>query len=325
MKMGRLKYWRRVIDAYVLPGKSQLTFWHETPAVNTDARAGELGPYWQAFIEKADYQGPFDRAGVPQLDYRGRLGVQYNPIAVAQYGLGNYNLWKRTGDPERRRKFLVVADWLAEGLESNTSGLKVWNHKFDWEYRDTLRAPWFSGLAQGQGISALVRAHKETGKISYLDAAREAFQPLLKKISEGGVLYVDEAGRIWVEEYIVSPPTHILNGFIWAMWGVYDYHLATGNPSARDLFDRCVETLRSNLDRYDTGYWSLYEQSGTRIPMLASPFYHRLHVVQLRVLHMLTGDRIFKDFADRWEWYMGRWIGRLKALFIKSAFKIFYY
>ncbi len=136
---------------------------------------------------------------------------------------------------------------------------------------------------------------------------------------------MDDAGRTWIEEYLVSPPTHILNGFIWALWGVYDCHLATGEPAARDLFDRCLDTLRSNLARYDTGYWSLYEQSGTRLPMLASPFYHRLHIVQLRVLHALTGDALFKDFADRWEGYAGRLLNRARAWALKAAFKLIYY
>ena len=100
-------------------------------------------------------------------------------------------------------------------------------------------------------------------------------------------------GDIWFEEYIVSPPTHILNGFIWAAWGVYDFFLATKDKAAQELFTRAVDTLRKNLDGYDLGFWSLYEQSGTRLPMVASPFYHRLHVTQLRLMYRLTGDDVF--------------------------------
>ena len=55
-------------------------------------------------------------------------------------------------------------------------------------------------------------------------------------------------------------------------------------------FLRGVRTLVRNLDRYDLGFWSLYEQSGTRLPMVASPFYHQLHIVQLRIMHRLTGE-----------------------------------
>ena len=33
------------------------------------------------------------------------------------------------------------------------------------------------------------------------------------------------------------------------------------------------------------------------------PFYHRLHIVQLRIMHRLTGNPIFGRYADRWESY----------------------
>ena len=135
----------------------------------------------------------------------------------------------------------------------------------------------------------------------------------------------DERGNLWFEEYIVSPPTHILNGFIWAAWGVYDYFLATESNTARDLFAQAVRTLRANLNRYDLGFWSLYEQSGTLLPMVASPFYHRLHVVQLRVMHRLTGDETFARRADKWEAYARSRAKRTRALCYKSAFKLGYY
>jgi heparosan-N-sulfate-glucuronate 5-epimerase len=124
---------------------------------------------------------------------------------------------------------------------------------------------------------------------------------------------------------VVSPPTHILNGFIWAAWGIYDYFLATRDHSAQDLFARAVRTLTHNLDRYDLGFWSLYEQSGTRLPMVASPFYHQLHIVQLRVMHRLTGEEEFARVADRWESYGRSRSKRTRALCYKSAFKLCYY
>jgi hypothetical protein len=320
-----LRYYRRIFSAYLLGGKSHLSFWHETPTENSDANPTELGEYYMLFAEKADYQGAYDSAGVPQLDYHGHIGLQYNPIAIAQYGLGNHNLWRRTNDPARKQKFLRVADWLCVNLEPNAHGVRVWNHHFNWEYRDMLRAPWYSALAQGQGISLLVRAHKEATDTKYLDAARQAFITFERPISEGGVAFIDESGDLWFEEYLVSPPTHILNGFIWALWGVYDYWLSTQDSSARDLFSRGVRTLLHNLARYDLGFWSLYEQSGTRLPMVASNFYHRLHIVQLRVMHRLTNEHTFAQIADRWETYRQTRTNRTRALVYKAAFKLGYY
>lgn len=318
-------YYRRIFSAYVLGGKSHLTFWHETPAENPNASFTELGEYYMVFAEKADHSGPFDPHGIPQLDYHGKIGRQYNPIAIAQYGLGNYNLWHRTGDSVRGERFFRIADWLRDHLETNSQGLAVWNHHFDWEYRQTLKAPWYSGLAQGQGISVLVRAHRESGDVRYLEGARSAFESFERPIADGGVAFLDEYGDLWFEEYIVSPPTHILNGFIWALWGVHDYFVATQDNSARKLFSRGVRTLLHNLDRYDMGFWSLYEQSGTRLPMVASRFYHRLHIVQLRVMHRLTGEDKFDKAAERWEEYTRGRAKRVRALCYKSAFKLRYY
>ena len=322
---ARLNYYRRVSGAYLLPGKSQLTFWHDQPQVNERASVGQLGEYYMPFLEKADYVGPYDAEGIPLLNYHGQIGLQYNPIAVSQWGLGNFNLFLRSKDPERRGRSVAAADWLVKHLEPNTLGVPVWNHMFDWEYRTPLKAPWYSGLAQGQGISLLARVWRETGKPEYLEAATRAYQSFLKSTQEGGVVFTDERGDIWFEEYIVSPPTHILNGFIWAAWGVYDFFLATGEKTAQQFFKGAVNTLRENLGGYDLGFWSLYEQSGTRLPMVASPFYHQLHVAQLRIMCRLTGDDLFSRYADRWETYARSRTKRTRALCYKGAFKLCYY
>jgi heparosan-N-sulfate-glucuronate 5-epimerase len=322
---ARLNYYRRISGAYLLPGKSQLTFWHDQPQVNPGASIGQLGQYYMPFVEKAQYVGPYDADGIPLLDYHGRIGLQYNPIAIAQWGLGNFNLFLRSNDQERRRKSLAAADWLVKKLELNRFSVPVWNHRFDWEYRTPLKAPWYSGLAQGQGISLLVRIAQETGKSEYLDAAKRAFISFSKSTNDGGVVFTDERGDLWFEEYIVSPPTHILNGFIWAAWGVYDFFLATKEKTAQELFNRAVETLSNNLDAYDLGFWSLYEQSGTRLPMVASRFYHQLHVAQLRLMYRLTGDDVFSRYADRWETYARSRAKRTRALCYKGAFKLCYY
>jgi heparosan-N-sulfate-glucuronate 5-epimerase len=323
--VSRLQYYRRIFSAYLVPGESHLTFWHETPQENPAASVRQLGEYYMLFAEKSDYPGHYDPSGIPMLDYHGKIGLQYNPIAIAQWGLGNYNLYCRTRDEERKNKFLAAGDWLCANLEPHPLGSWAWNHHFDWEYRSPLKAPWYSALAQGQGISLLVRAHRETGDAAYLEAAGRAFTSFQRSTREGGVTFTDERGQLWFEEYIVSPPTHILNGFIWATWGVLDYFLATKSDIAGKLFEQAAFTIRANLDQYDLGFWSLYEQRGTLLPMIASPFYHRLHVVQLRVMYRLTGDEMFARFADKWEGYARSRTKRTRALCYKSAFKLCYY
>jgi heparosan-N-sulfate-glucuronate 5-epimerase len=322
---GRLRYYQRIFAAYLTRSKSQLTFWHSEPQVNEQFEPGELGQYYMPFLAKADYAGHYDKQGIPMLDYHGAVGLQYNPIAIAQYGLGNYNLFCRTGSAERRRKFLLMADWLVANLAQNLAGLWVWNHHFDWEYRDVLKAPWYSALAQGQGLSLLVRAHEETDNPAYFEAAQRAFKTFLKTVDEGGVACMDEDGYTWFEEAIVDPSTHILNGFLWASWGVYDYFLHTQDGEASRLFDEAVRTLCDNLSWFDVGFWSLYERSGTQMKMLASPFYHSLHIAQLQVMYRLTGEPVFAQYANRWEAYQRSFARRSLALAYKALFKLLYY
>jgi heparosan-N-sulfate-glucuronate 5-epimerase len=324
----RISYLKRIFVAYVLGKNSQLTFWHDTPEVNEDAFGlpkKETGPYFMLFHDKASYPGPFDEAGIPLLDYHGSIGKQYNPIAIAQYGLGSYNLFLKNGEERYRGQFLKSADWLVNNLLPNEKKVKVWNHNFDWEYFSLLKAPWYSALAQGQGISLLLRAYRETSHKKYIQASEEAYRALITEIDKGGVLYKDDKGCWWMEEYLVDPPSHILNGFIWASWGVYDYGIATGSAEANDLFGRCIKTISDHLEDYDTGYWSLYDLSDNFLRTMASRFYHDLHITQLDVLYRMTGQEKYRLYRDRWAAYKKRRWNILRAFVYKCIFKLFYY
>src|SRR5438874_13649520 len=125
---NRLNYYRRVFSAYLMSSHSQLTFWHEVPEVNPNASRSELGEYYMPFSAKADYPGHRDPDGIPMLDYHGAIGLQYNPIAIAQWGLANYNCFFETGDERRTQKTIKAADWLCANLEQNSPALRVANH-----------------------------------------------------------------------------------------------------------------------------------------------------------------------------------------------------
>lgn len=299
-----------------------LSFWYEEPQINEAAFHDGLS-YFMWFQGKALYRGPFDASGVPLLDYLGDIGVQYNPIAIAQYGLARFNQWvvdRRSVSDERAWR--SAAAWLVAGLRPNTAGVEVWMHDFDWPYREPLKAPWFSGLAQGSGVSMLVRAALATSEERFANATHTAFESLRRHVSEGGVLVTDDQNDLWIEEYLVAPPSHVLNGFMWALWGVYDYARWSGSTQAADIFERCIRTLERRLHEFDTGWWSLYEARCGRDEMLASRYYHQLHITQLRVLHRLTGKTVFSDAAGRFESYLNTPHYRARALMLKTLFKL---
>ena len=68
-----------------------------------------------------------------------------------------------------------------------------------------IRSRRYSALAQGQGISVLVRAHKESGDVRYLESAQRALASFFQTTDSGGVAFTDDRGDLWFEEYIVSP------------------------------------------------------------------------------------------------------------------------
>ncbi len=322
---SRIIYWKRIFSSYFLQSKSNLSFWHGVPEVNLKSKLDQIGQYYMSFHYKADYDGDYDNLGVPMLNYHGDIGLQYNPIAISQWGLGNYNLWKDNHSDKRYNNFIKVADWLVDNLNKNSNGLYVWMHEFDWVYKQKLKNPWYSGLAQGQGLSVLTRAYYETQNKEYLDASKKVYDSFLVNVENGGVTDIDDNKNLWIEEYIVDEPTHILNGFIWGLWGIYDYWLLTKDEDVKKRFDQYVKTIKFNIHKYDIGYWSLYELSNLKIKMRASIFYHRLHIVQLKILYNMTNIEIFDKVSTKWNNYIMSKKNIYKATFMKILFKIIYY
>jgi heparosan-N-sulfate-glucuronate 5-epimerase len=321
---ARVAYLARVLHVYANRRAGPLSFWYEHPEIN-DAAFDRRAAYFMRFAGKARYRGPFDPEGIPQLDYRGDIGRQYNPIAIAQYGLARFNAWSDGGTSADRSAWIASANWLEPAMRPNAHGVRVWMHDFDWPYRRRLEAPWYSGLAQGSGLSLLVRAARTTGDTRYTAAAHLAFEPLRLDVSRGGVLVNDDSDDVWIEEYLVSPPTHILNGFIWALWGVFDYAVWSERSEAYRIWEACVATLAKRIGDFDTGWWSLYEARDGNREMLASRYYHTLHITQLRVMHRLTGIDAFSTSADRFQTYLDQPSHRLLAFGRKALFKLRHY
>lgn len=325
--INRIRYWNRIFSTYIFKkSDTNLSFWHGEPEVNENTNYKELDQYYMMFIYKANYNGESDSNGVPKLNYRGDIGLQYNPIAIAQWGLGNYNLWSEKKEDKYYNNFIASANWLVENAKPNKKNIYVWNHYFNWTYKETLLNPWYSGLAQGQGLSVLCRAYNISKNEKYLKCAEKIYKSFLFKIKDGGITHKDRNQNIWIEEYIMKKsPTHILNGFIWGLWGVYDYWLLTKNIEVKKLFNEYVNTLLININKYDIGYWSLYEISDLKIKMRASIFYHKLHIVQLRVLYNMTGEKKFNHLSNKWGGYLDNKFNIFRATIMKILFKIIYY
>jgi hypothetical protein len=262
---------------------------------------------------RAEYDGPFDERGVPiyvQGDIRGHL-----PVHACFYALGHLELLRKTDHQEHRRAFLAVAHWL---LRTQTEH-GTWLSPFPMP-RFNLGANHPSAMSQGLGISVLVRAHRLTGGEEYLRAALAALPVFDEAVTDGGVACHD-GDLVFYEEYPSEPCSHVLNGFIYALWGLYDLARLDDNAAAWRLWETGVRTLVTALPRYDTGYWSLYHLSGGRTNP-AAVHYHRLHVAQLDIMHQLTGDETFRIYRDKWQRYLNRPMCALRTLPAKIRWRL---
>ncbi|MEK6303065.1 MAG: D-glucuronyl C5-epimerase family protein [Acidobacteriota bacterium] len=281
--------------------------------------AEDLGGYYTdmkpalALVESG-YFGPFDEQGVALTSYQlaGRISHVLNLVTTAQYALAlNDSIVAKGHDAELARKLHIQLDAIVAAMtpEGPRAGLLL--HHWDSPKYDDLRSPWASGLSQGNAISALLRGYQLFGDDRWLKTATSLFEALDLPMSEGGVRDVDECGHLWFEEYPAAVPTHVLNGFIFALWGVLDYARVTGNKKAWVWWNEGLKTLRAHLADFDTGYWSVYD---LKYRELTSQYYQtNVHVPQMRVMYSLTSEPIFKKYGDRWEkfsrslWCRGVW------------------
>jgi heparosan-N-sulfate-glucuronate 5-epimerase len=177
--------------------------------------------------------------------------------------------------------------------------------------------PTYSALAQAQIASTFVRAYLATANSQHAEIALAAVRPLVK---EGGsdLVSLTWAGPV-LEETPSSPPSHILNGWIYGLWGLWDVALGIGDEGAGQTYQASLNCLRQMLDNYDVGWWTRYSLYPHLLPDLAKPFYHRLHIDQVEVLYRLTGFDEFRSAARRWRRYDNH-ISRIGAIAQKTMF-----
>ncbi|MCK4777727.1 MAG: cell wall-binding repeat-containing protein, partial [Actinomycetia bacterium] len=241
----------------------------------------------------------FDRDGIPLVVYSlneiGGVpgGKVYNPVTIAQYALGSYEEYLH-GKKEMEKVFLSQARWLKEKINKNGQLLL----DFPIPLRN-IAAPWMSAMAQGEAISVLIRAYVLTNETSYLEAAQNAFLPFKKELYKGGVVY-KEGDNLWLEEYPEDPPTHVFNGFLFSLFGLYDLYRVTLDPEVKMIFNSAVDTLLRNINLYEKDGALLYQLNDISY---ANDFYQILHVEHLKALSVISGEKKFHEIAEKWKSY----------------------
>ena len=107
----------------------------------------------------------------------------------------------------------------------------AWLHRVEMPHTYELRPPWVSAMAQGEGASLLVRLYMATRDERYSEGARRALAAGRVPSRSGGASALLN-GESFPEEYPTEPPSFVLNGAIFALWGSFDVGLGLGNSEA---------------------------------------------------------------------------------------------
>ncbi len=250
-----------------------------------------------------------------------RAGNEWVWVALIQWALGAYERYLAEGDEKWLVLSLRAAERLVEAQESKGPLKGGWVHAFPLRHTFPLRPPWLSGMAQGEAASLLVRLGTLTSDERLLQAAVDALGPMGRLPTDGGVRATLDGG-FFPEEYPTDPPSYVLNGAIFALWGCYDVAHAVDDADARELSEEGIGTLARTIHRFDTGSWSRYDLFPGPTINLSSPAYHDLHIAQLRALAIMTADRRFEIVADRFQRYGLSRVHSLRAVAHKAWFRV---
>ena len=244
---------------------------------------------------KEYYGTVFDELGVPMLPTA--EGNEYYAVNIAQYGFILLNEYSQSNSNELLTLLKAQAACLIK-IASHESNKVIWWHNTD-NKKYNIKAPWASAMAQGEAISFLLRMHQITGNEEYLNTSIAAANFLLDENHPKRVAIRDKNNNLWLEEYPSSIPSFVLNGFIYALFGLYDLYRVTNDEKIKASIDECVLTLENNIDKFDAGYWSYYDL--LKKELVRYYYQKNVHVLQLEVLALLTKKEKFDFYAKKWK------------------------
>ena len=195
-------------------------------------------------------------------------GLQLQPLA--NFGEANGLVTACRHDPttcDRATLKQLLDEMVA--IRSSRGGFVTWEY---WFYFGGGTPPWTSGLSSATAIQALARASEPSilNDKSYLRVAHSALG-VFRKRPPLGVRVPSGHGSHYLI-YSFDPRLRVLNAFLQAITGLYDYAKVSGDHTARSLWKAGDRGARRELHLYDTGRWSRYSAGGAE----SSLGYHRL-------------------------------------------------
>jgi heparosan-N-sulfate-glucuronate 5-epimerase len=261
--------------------------------------SSELGSYYldmsEAFLQyDSGIFGDFDKNGVPMVGWGAK--ASYSSVNIAQYGFIIHDFWLKT----KRADYLEVMEAclaILISLESNEEKGIFFRETHESD-RYKLPKNWVSAMAQGECLSFYLRMFQILNDDTILQKCHLIFNAMMVPVSENGVKTIDENGFHWLEEYPSTPASYVLNGFIYAIFGIQDYYRVTKSEIASIELKNYFNTLEHNIENFDAGFWSYYD---LQYKELVKFYYQKnVHAPQMQAMYRLTGNQTYNLLYKKW-------------------------
>jgi heparosan-N-sulfate-glucuronate 5-epimerase len=283
---------------------TQNDYWHGEQREGRYYKIDSLSGYYNDLTKKVksdcltDIDDIIPRVRVKDTEY-------IHPVTVCQVGLGAFDKYLETREFVYKQQCYSCLQWLVSNSKCDESNNSIyWPVPYEFKLFK-MKKNFHSGLIQGQAISFLARMYSEFGeKIAY-SLAVNAFDKLVQPVSRGGCRF---DGTYLYEEYPQDDGSinMVLNGAISACWGVYDFAMICKNDdSVQKIKDKSLNDICSIIEHFDSGYYSKYCLKKRRLfyTNISSPYYHKEHIAQLNVLHLMTNDKRVKAVLNTFKLY----------------------
>lgn len=321
VQSNKATYYRYLFNVYILNRGTITKSWRSVKTMLSEdyLRNPVSAPYPFDFSGDVTDKLLTDKYGIPMVDYT-NLGIHYNPWYVGHIALGVFNRYKCIKSDTDLKYFRALADWFINNAVETPVGL-VWLYHFDWFGGQ--KQPWTSGLSQAHAISVLLRASVVFNNPGYEMAARNATVQLITSTSNGGHAYEHPDGTISFEEYQNKTPISVLNGHLFAAIACQEASRHFNSENFKKPAQKAWEFVLNRLNAYDLGFWSSYSlKKIVSLHDISGTHYHRVHIEQFRVAYAITGEPLFREYAQRFEDYLNSWSCRLRALWYKRLTKL---
>ncbi len=299
MKLNYLRYYYLIRDFFkYIKG----TEYFHLPEKKGDFILNDLY-YYVEMRGKYFWKGNFEEA-VPVLYYPEANKSYLFPGMILQYGLGALEILCDLEKDRINNRYKSQIISLSYSPKKSIKNVYMWLQKTITSHGYALNnhfkeidpsIPYvnnYSAMTQGLAISFLTRA-SESGVLSFNEKKKikriipKLLDPMFINLYEGGCSYIPQNYSLL--EYCRSDYNVVLNGWIFAIFGIYDYRkFSKDNKMVDQLYIKTLSELNFQLDKFvSSSGWSFYDNH----KRLSSPIYHDLHIIQLEVLYELTGNK----------------------------------